>query len=78
MQYFKNEYEKLFRGCLFGPHSKKACIQLCRTVYYYSQLLMEQLITYCTCGCENMYCTLYRVYIQGADDKLGQFLDQDI
>jgi hypothetical protein len=28
MQYLNNEYGKIFRGCVFGPHSKKACAQL--------------------------------------------------
>ncbi len=37
---------------MFGPHSKKACVQL---VAVYS----KQLITYCTCGCENMYIVQY-------------------
>ncbi len=28
MQDLNNEYGKIFRGCVFGPHSKKACVQL--------------------------------------------------
>jgi hypothetical protein len=28
IQYLNNEYGKIFIGCVFGPHSKKACVQL--------------------------------------------------
>ncbi len=39
-----------FRGCVFGPHSKKACVQL--KPYIHST---ADHILYCPCGCENMY-----------------------
>jgi hypothetical protein len=44
------------------------------------QVLIHLWIDYGSRGC--MYCSLYDIFrlgeIQGADDKLGQFLDQGI
>jgi hypothetical protein len=62
MQYLNNEYGKIFRGCVFGPHSKKACVQYnCSHIFKAADHILYVGLRTCTLCTYSIYGREYRM-----------------